>query len=99
MAGAGWQGQDGADLGGGRCTAGWGRGDQGLVGELKLLGCRAGQRFCFSHPLRAEEFDKLLARRFARAVGALGPVLSNAETVPQPDLPVGFFAGHAVRHG
>jgi hypothetical protein len=25
-------------------------------------------------------------------------VLSSAETVPQPDLPVDFFAGHAVRH-
>jgi len=68
------------------------------VGELKLLGCRAGQRFCFSHPLRAEEFDELLARRFARTAGALGPVLSSAETVPQPDLPVGFPAGHGVRH-
>jgi diguanylate cyclase (GGDEF)-like protein/PAS domain S-box-containing protein len=29
---------------------------------LRMLGCQVGQGFYFSHPLRAEEFDELLAR-------------------------------------
>jgi diguanylate cyclase (GGDEF)-like protein/PAS domain S-box-containing protein len=36
------------------------------VAELKLLGCRVGQGFYFSHPLSAEDFDEVLARHFAR---------------------------------
>jgi len=36
------------------------------VAELKLLGCRVGQGFYFSHPLSAEGFDDVLARHFAR---------------------------------
>jgi diguanylate cyclase (GGDEF)-like protein/PAS domain S-box-containing protein len=33
---------------------------------LRTLGCQVGQGFYFSHPLRAEEFDELLTRQFAR---------------------------------
>jgi EAL domain-containing protein (putative c-di-GMP-specific phosphodiesterase class I) len=32
---------------------------------LKMLGCEVAQGFYFSHPLRADEFDQLLARHFA----------------------------------
>ncbi len=45
--------------------------------ELKMLGCQVGQGFYFSRPLRAEEFDKLLTRHFARTAGPTGPVLIN----------------------
>ena len=34
---------------------------------LRMLGCPVAQGFYFSHPLRAEEFDDLLTRHFARA--------------------------------
>ena len=37
---------------------------------LKLLGCQVGQGFYFSPPLRAEEFDELLGRRFASSAGS-----------------------------
>jgi diguanylate cyclase (GGDEF)-like protein/PAS domain S-box-containing protein len=46
------------------------------VTELKMLGCRVGQGFYFSHPLPAGEFDELLTRHFARAC------LSDAATLP-----------------
>jgi diguanylate cyclase (GGDEF)-like protein/PAS domain S-box-containing protein len=36
---------------------------------LRMLGCQVGQGFYFSHPLRAEEFDELLARQFPRTAG------------------------------
>jgi diguanylate cyclase (GGDEF)-like protein/PAS domain S-box-containing protein len=36
------------------------------VTELKMLGCRVGQGYYFSHPLPAGEFDELLTRHFAR---------------------------------
>ncbi len=45
------------------------------VDELKMLGCQVGQGFYFSRPLRAEEFDELLTRHFARTAGSTGPVL------------------------
>jgi diguanylate cyclase (GGDEF)-like protein/PAS domain S-box-containing protein len=37
------------------------------VAELKMLGCRVGQGYYFSHPLPAGEFDTLLTQHFARA--------------------------------
>jgi predicted signal transduction protein with EAL and GGDEF domain len=42
---------------------------------LRMLGCHVGQGFYFSHPLRVEEFDELLARHFVRTTGPAGPVL------------------------
>jgi diguanylate cyclase (GGDEF)-like protein/PAS domain S-box-containing protein len=45
------------------------------VDRLKMLGCQIGQGFYFSPPLRAEEFDELLTRHFARTAGPTGPVL------------------------
>ena len=36
---------------------------------LKLLGCQVAQGFYFSRPLRAQEFDELLSRRFAPGAG------------------------------
>ncbi|HXW47296.1 MAG TPA: EAL domain-containing protein [Streptosporangiaceae bacterium] len=36
------------------------------VARLRALGCQVAQGFYFSHPLRAVEFDDLLARHFAR---------------------------------
>jgi diguanylate cyclase (GGDEF)-like protein/PAS domain S-box-containing protein len=33
---------------------------------LRTLRCQVGQGFYFSHPLRAEDFDELLTRQFAR---------------------------------
>ncbi len=47
------------------------------VAELKMLGCQVAQGFYFSRPLRAEEFDELLTRHFARTAGPTGPVLIN----------------------
>ena len=43
--------------------------------RLKMLGCQVGQGFYFSQPLRAEDFDELLTRHFARTAGLAGPVL------------------------
>jgi diguanylate cyclase (GGDEF)-like protein len=52
---------------------------------LKMLGCRVGQGFYFSQPLRADEFDELLTRHFARAAGPTGPDLidtgANASSI------------------
>jgi diguanylate cyclase (GGDEF)-like protein/PAS domain S-box-containing protein len=45
------------------------------VTGLKMLGCQVAQGFYFSQPLRADEFDELLARHFARTAGPTGPVL------------------------
>ncbi len=45
------------------------------VAKLKRLGCKVGQGFYFSQPLRAEEFDELVTRHFARTAGPTGPVL------------------------
>jgi EAL domain-containing protein (putative c-di-GMP-specific phosphodiesterase class I) len=36
---------------------------------LKRLGCEVGQGYYFSHPLPAEDFDKLLTRHFAVSCG------------------------------
>jgi diguanylate cyclase (GGDEF)-like protein/PAS domain S-box-containing protein len=47
------------------------------VAGLKMLGCPVGQGFYFSRSLRAEEFDELLTRHFARTAGPTGPVLIN----------------------
>jgi EAL domain-containing protein (putative c-di-GMP-specific phosphodiesterase class I) len=49
------------------------------VAGLRMLGCPVGQGFYFSRPLRAEEFDKLLTRHFARTPGP---------TVASPASPV-----------
>jgi diguanylate cyclase (GGDEF)-like protein/PAS domain S-box-containing protein len=60
------------------------------VAVLKMLGCQVGQGFHFSRPIRAEEFDELLTRHFARTAGPAGPVLINkgATTVsPVPACP------------
>jgi predicted signal transduction protein with EAL and GGDEF domain len=43
----------------------------GLAG-LRTLGCPVAQGFYFSHPLRAEEFDELLTRHFARTTDLQG---------------------------
>jgi EAL domain-containing protein (putative c-di-GMP-specific phosphodiesterase class I) len=47
------------------------------VAGLKRLGCMVGQGFYFSQPLRAAEFDELLARHFARNAGSARLVLSD----------------------
>jgi diguanylate cyclase (GGDEF)-like protein/PAS domain S-box-containing protein len=49
---------------------------------LRTLGCQVGQGFYFSHPLRAEEFDELLARHFARTPrpGGREPATATAST-------------------
>ncbi len=44
---------------------------------LRMLGCPVGQGFYFSRPLRAEAFDQLLTRHFARTGGPNGRVLIN----------------------
>jgi diguanylate cyclase (GGDEF)-like protein/PAS domain S-box-containing protein len=44
---------------------------------LRMLGCPVAQGFYFSRPLRAEEFDQLLTRHFARTAGPNGRVLIN----------------------
>jgi EAL domain-containing protein (putative c-di-GMP-specific phosphodiesterase class I) len=44
------------------------------VSRLKSLGCQLGQGFYFARPLRADEFDELLTRHFARHGGPGGPV-------------------------
>ncbi|MGO9164497.1 MAG: putative bifunctional diguanylate cyclase/phosphodiesterase [Streptosporangiaceae bacterium] len=46
---------------------------------LSMLGCPVGQGFYFSPPLRAEEFDALVTRHFARPAGAAGPVLIDKD--------------------
>jgi diguanylate cyclase (GGDEF)-like protein len=49
---------------------------------LRTLGCQVGQGFYFSHPLRAEEFDELLTRQFARTPrpGRREPATATAST-------------------
>jgi diguanylate cyclase (GGDEF)-like protein/PAS domain S-box-containing protein len=42
------------------------------VAGLKMLGCQVAQGFYFSHPLHADEFDRLLTRHFAAASEAPG---------------------------
>jgi EAL domain-containing protein (putative c-di-GMP-specific phosphodiesterase class I) len=37
------------------------------VAGLKMLGCQVAQGYYFSHPLHADEFDRLLTRHFAAA--------------------------------
>ena len=51
------------------------------VAGLKMLGCQVAQGFYFSHPLHADEFDRLLARHFAQTAvpahpAARGPMAS-----------------------
>ena len=43
------------------------------VTELKALGCRVGQGFYFSQPLRAPEFDELLTYHFGQAASLADP--------------------------
>jgi EAL domain-containing protein (putative c-di-GMP-specific phosphodiesterase class I) len=45
---------------------------------LRVLGCQVGQGFYFSHPLRAEEFDELLTRQFARTARPYRPQPATA---------------------
>jgi EAL domain-containing protein (putative c-di-GMP-specific phosphodiesterase class I) len=47
------------------------------VAELRNLGCEVGQGFYFSQPLRAAEFDELLARHFAGTAGPARPELAG----------------------
>ena len=42
------------------------------VAGLKMLGCQVAQGFYFSHPLHADEFDRLLSRHFAAASEVAG---------------------------
>jgi diguanylate cyclase (GGDEF)-like protein/PAS domain S-box-containing protein len=49
------------------------------VAELSRLGCEVAQGFYFSPPLRAGEFDELLARHFAPAVVPGAPAISLAQ--------------------
>ena len=44
----------------------------GQVEGLKMIGCEVAQGFFFSPPLRAEEFDRLLASHFAPAGSGAG---------------------------
>jgi diguanylate cyclase (GGDEF)-like protein/PAS domain S-box-containing protein len=43
------------------------------VARLAAIGCRIGQGYYFSRPLRGEQFTELVARHFARAPGPGGP--------------------------
>jgi hypothetical protein len=49
------------------------------VAELSRLGCAVAQGFYYSPPLRATEFDQLLARHFAPAVTPGAPAISLAQ--------------------
>jgi predicted signal transduction protein with EAL and GGDEF domain len=49
------------------------------VAELRRLGCEVAQGLYFSPPLRAGEFDALLARHFAPAVRPGAPAVSLAQ--------------------
>jgi EAL domain-containing protein (putative c-di-GMP-specific phosphodiesterase class I) len=58
---------------------------------LRLLGCQVGQGYYFSHPLRGEEFDDLLARHFGgvgmpsgRVWGGCGVPAAPAATAVLP---------------
>ena len=46
------------------------------LARLRMLGCPVAQGFYFAQPLRAEEFDELLTRHFARATDLQGHYLS-----------------------
>jgi predicted signal transduction protein with EAL and GGDEF domain len=45
------------------------------VAGLKMLGCQVAQGFYFSHPLHADEFDRLLTRHFAASSEAPGQLM------------------------
>jgi diguanylate cyclase (GGDEF)-like protein/PAS domain S-box-containing protein len=48
------------------------------VAGLKMLGCQIAQGFYFSHPLRADAFDQLVTRHFARSAELPGLGLSRS---------------------
>jgi EAL domain-containing protein (putative c-di-GMP-specific phosphodiesterase class I) len=48
------------------------------VAGLKMIGCQVAQGFYFSPPLRAEDFDQLLSRHFARSAELPGLGLSRS---------------------
>jgi diguanylate cyclase (GGDEF)-like protein/PAS domain S-box-containing protein len=70
---------------------------------LRMLGCPVGQGFYFSRPLRADAFDQLLTRHFARTGGPNGRVLINqgAGTPGITAVPAGLAcpADAAALHG
>jgi EAL domain-containing protein (putative c-di-GMP-specific phosphodiesterase class I) len=43
-----------------------------------MIGCQVAQGFYFSPPLRAEDFDQLLSRHFARSAELPGLGLSRS---------------------
>ncbi len=52
------------------------------VTQLKMLGCKVGQGFYFSQPLRATEFDELLTYHFARSIGPAAMDLAAGVLTP-----------------
>ena len=64
------------------------------VAGLKMLGCQVAQGFYFSHPLHADEFDRLLTRHFAVASGATGPARAGPARAGPARAPLG---GRAYR--
>jgi diguanylate cyclase (GGDEF)-like protein/PAS domain S-box-containing protein len=60
---------------------------------LKMLGCQVAQGFYFSHPLHADEFDRLLTRHFARRAELPRPGLLRSIGTPSLS-PAPLHPGH-----